>query len=351
MGVSIVDVARRAGVSKSTVSRVLTGNVAVRPDTRLRVEETMRAMSYRPNALARGLVHGHTRTLGLVVFDLLNPFFGLLTRGVEAATLARGYNVLIGDSATNMARQRACLSMLAERRVDGVLIAPFGAEDEALAAIRATKLPAVLVNSTVEDPALSSVGADNVQGGYLATAHLLALGHQRIGFLGDAHTVRSCRERLAGYRRAHREVGVADAPDLVMEDLAGMEAVSAAVQRLLALARPPTAVVAVNDQFAIACLQALNLLGRRVPDDIALVGYDDIPVAAWLSVPLTTVAQPKEEQGRLAADVLIDHIEDVDTPVRRVILQPRLVVRRSSGAPRTTGDPGAQADANVEWTA
>ncbi len=334
MSASIMDVARRAGVSKSTVSRVLTDDVAVRPGTRLKVKEAMGAMGYHPNALARGLVHGRTHTLGLIVPDLLNPFFGLLARGVETAALARGYNVLISDSAANAARQHACLDLLAERRVDGVLIAPFGGEDDAFAAIRAAGLRGVLVNSTAGDPALSSVGADNVQGGYLAVAHLLARGHRRIGFLGDAHTVESCRERLVGYRRAHREAAVADDPAVVVEDLAGMEAVHAAVRRLLALPRPPTAIFTVNDQFAIACLQALSLLGRRVPEDIALVGYDDIPVAAWLSVPLTTMAQPKEEQGRLAADLLIDHIETADTPVQRIILQPRLVVRRSSDASR-----------------
>jgi len=351
MSGSIVDVARRAGVSKSTVSRVLTSDGAVRLDTRLKVEEAMRAMDYQPNALARGLVHGRTRTLGLIVPDLLNPFFGLLARGAEATALARGYSVLISDSAASAARQRACLTLLAERRVDGVLLAPFGGEDDARAAIGAAGLRGVLVNSTAGDPTLSSVGADNAQGGYLAAAHLFARGHRRIGFLGDAHTVESCRERLVGYRRAHREAAVADDPAVVVEDLAGMEAVHAAARRLLALPRPPTAIITVNDQFAIACLQPLSRLGRRVPEDIALIGYDDIPMAAWLSVPLTTVAQPKEEQGRLAADLLIDHIETADTPIQRIILQPRLVARRSSETARLAGAANGQIDTDMEQTA
>ncbi len=341
MSVSIIDVARRAGVSKSTVSRVLTNVDSVRPHTRARIEAAMLDLGYRPNALARGLVHGRTHTLGLVVFDLLNPFFGLLTRGVEGAAQERGYNVLIGDSAGSVVRQRACLAMLAERRVDGLLVAPFGARDEELAGIQAAGLRTVLVNSTIDDDAaLSSVGVDNARGGYLAAHHLLALGHRRVGFLGDAHTVESCRERLSGYRRAHQDVGISDDPRLVVEDLDGMEAVRLAVHRLLALPRPPTAICAVNDQFAIATLQALSLLGRRVPDDVALVGYDDIPVAAWLSVPLTTVAQPKEEQGRLAAGLLIDGVERPDTPVQRVVLQPRLVVRQSCGALPRPGNAG-----------
>lgn len=332
MAVSIIDVARRAGVSKSTVSRVLTQDPRVRPATRARIEESIRELGYQPNGLARSLVRGRTRTLGLVVFDLSNPFFGLLVRGVEEAARARDYNVLIGDSAGSVAQQQDCLSMLTERRVDGVLIAPIHAKEDELAIIRGAGLKAVLVNSTAGDDTVSSVGTDNVRGGYLATQHLLSLGHRRIGFLGDLSIIASCRERLAGYRLAHEEAGVPVAPELVIEDLSGMDDVHAAVHRMLGGPAPPSALFAVNDQFAIAALQALASRGCRVPDDMALVGYDDIQVAAWLGVPLTTVAQPSKTQGSIAAHLLIDQIERPDLPMQRVILQPRLVVRTSCGA-------------------
>jgi len=331
-GVSIVDVARRAGVSKSTVSRVLTRQPGVHPATLERVESAMRELAYRPNALARGLVAGRTHTLGLVVFSLHNPYFGLLAQGVEAAARARGYNVLIMNSAESEAQQQDCLDMLAERRVDGVAIVPIRSEDEEIAAIHKAGLKAVLLNSTAGDASISSVGTDNEQGACLATRHLLDLGHRRIGILGHLRSISGNRERLRGYQRAHERAGIPADGALVAQDLLRLERVRAAVAEMLDLADPPTAFFAVNDELAIAALQALIERGCRVPDDIALVGYDDLPVAAWLSVPLTTVAQPNEELGRIGADLLIDLIENPQTPVQRMVLQPRLVVRQSCGA-------------------
>ena len=328
---SIVDVARRAGVSKSTVSRVLTAGGSVRPATRARVEAVLREMDYQPNALARGLIWGRTRTLGLVVFDLPNPFFGLLVRGAEAAARARGYNVLIGDSAGSAAQQQECLAMLAERRVDGVLIAPLYTQGHEITAMRKMGARTVLVNSLAGDETISSVGGDNERGGMLAVRHLLSLGHRRIAFLGDRNYAASCRERRAGFTRAMAEMDVPVDPALVFENLPDPDQVRSAVHRLLEQPDPPTAIFAVNDQIAAAILQELGDQGYRVPDDISLVGYDDIFFAALLTVPLTTVAQAKEEQGRIAANLLIDQIEDPNVPLQRVVLQPRLVVRQSSG--------------------
>lgn len=333
-GVSIADVARRAGVGTGTVSRVLSGHPNVRPATRAKVMLAIRELEYRPNALAQGLARGRTRTLGLVVFGLHNPFFGLLTHGVEAAARARGYNVLIADSAGSVEQQQQCIDMLIDRRVDGVIITPIHSEERELAAIRASGVRAVLLNSAAGDESVSSVGGDNARGGYLAARHLLDLGHRRIAFLGHLHSIAGCRERLDGYMRAFGEVGAAADAELVVEDLIDMDAVRDTVHRLLDLAQPPSAIMTINDEYAIAVLQALAERGRRVPDDIALVGYDDIPVAAWLTSPLTTVAQAKEEQGRLAANLLIDQIENPAVPAQRIMLSPRLIVRQSCGATR-----------------
>lgn len=341
MATSILDVARHAGVGTGTVSRVLSGHPNVRPATRAKVEAAIRTLGYHPNALARGLAQGRTRTIGLVVFGLHNPFFGLLAHGVEAAARARGYNVLIADSADSAIQQQQCLAMLAERRVDGLIVTPIRSEEKELAAIRASGTRIVLLNSTNGDETMSSVGGDHMRGGYLAARHLLGLGHRRIGFLSHLRSISGCRERLRGYDQAHDEAGTPRHPELVVEDLHVMEAVRSAVHRLLDSADPPTALMTINDEFAIAVLQALSERGRRVPDDMALVGYDDLPVAAWLSSPLTTVAQPKEEQGRIAANLLIDQIEDAAIPAQRIVLPPRLVVRRSCGAlGQARDDPG-----------
>jgi LacI family transcriptional regulator len=332
VAVSITDVARHAGVGTGTVSRVLSGHPSVRPATRARVRASIATLGYRPNALARGLVQGRTRTVGLVVFGLHNPFFGLLTQGVEAAASARGYNVLIADSTGSVERQERAIEMLLERRVDGILVAPIHAEEQELTVIRDAGVRAVLLNSCAGDETVSSVGGDNIRGGLLATAHLLQLGHRRIAFLGHLRSISGCRDRLIGYQQAFDACGATSDPALIIENVPTMDAVVSTVQALLALPDPPTAFVAIKDEYAIAILQTLNEKGLRVPQDVALVGYDDIPVAAWLSCPLTTVAQAKEEQGRVAADLLINQIEDPDTPTQRIILPPRLVVRSSCGA-------------------
>jgi DNA-binding LacI/PurR family transcriptional regulator len=341
---SIVDVARHAGVGTGTVSRVLSGHPHVRPATRARVQAAIEALGYRPNVLARGLVQGRTCTIGLVVFGLHNPFFGLLTQGVEAAASARGYNVLIADSTGSVERQERCIDMLAARHVDGIVVAPIHSEEQELAPIRAAGVKAVLLNSTAGDETVSSVGGDNVRGGYLATRHLLDLGHRRIAFVGHLHSISGCRERQRGYYDALTAGGVSPDPALVVEDVPSMSEIGATMHHLLDVREPPTAVVAMTDEYAIAIMQALHALERRVPQDIALVGYDDIPVAAWLSCPLTTVAQAKEEQGSLAADLLIDQIENPDTPMQRIILPPSLVVRWSCGAAlaRQTGTAAAR---------
>jgi len=329
-----MDVAARAGVSKSTVSRVLTGNPKVHPATRARIEQAIRDLDYRPNALARGLVHGRTRTLGLVVNDLANPFFALLARGARLAADARGFSMLIVESDGTERHERACLAMLAERRVDGILLASMCPIEVTMDEVRCSGLQVVLVDSVDEDGIVSSVGTDNRRGGVLATQHLLQLGHRRIAFLGDVKTSATAHARLIGYRLAHRDASLEPPEELIIDDLRHLAMVQTAISQAIGLPRPPTAIFSVNDHFAVAALQALDSLGLRVPEDVTLVGYDDIPLAAWLSIPLTTVSQPKEEQGRIAADVLIDQIEQRTQAVRIIRLQPRLVVRRSSGAPR-----------------
>ena len=331
---NIRDVAQRAGVSKSTVSRVLTHDARVNATTRARVEAAVRDMGYRPNALARGLLSGRTQTIGLVVFGLHNPFFGILASGVDSAARALGYNLLISTSNENLAKEMECLAMFAERRVDGVLIVPIRSDEAELHAIQGSGHNVVLLNSVPNDATMSSVGVDDLRGGYLATSHLLGLGHRRISIIGDRP---GCITRLRGYRLAHEERGVPVDERLIVENVEDVDAVNAIVRDQLSIPTPPTAIFATNDELAIEVLHAVLELGLAVPHDIALVGYDDIPVAARLAPALTTVAQPKEDQGRLAVKMLVDLIDHPGTPAQRLILQPRLVVRQSCGADAMRG--------------
>lgn len=334
MAVSIVDVAELAGVGKSTVSRVLTGDPRVRPSTRARVEQAVRELGYVPNALARGLASGRTQTIGLVVFELHNPFFGLLAHSVELAAREQGYHVLISSSHENAVRQQEVLNVLAERRVDGLLIVPVDSSDTSwIPTLQHRGCRVVLVNTAAGGNIVSSVGVDDVRGAYLAVSHLLSLGHRRVAFL--AHPVGHDR-RLLGYRKAHtkRKIRVDKALlELQLQD-AEPDTMHAAISRLLAMDDPPTAIFTLNDELAIATMQALSQHGMVIPDDISVVGYDDIPVAARLTPPLTTVAQPAEDQGRPATDLLLRSIKDSTLAIEHIVLQPRLVVRQTTAAPR-----------------
>jgi len=342
---SIFDVAKAAGVGTSTVSRVLNGHPSVRPATSLRVREAMQTLGYRPNAMARGLVAGRSHTLGLALYALHNPFFGLLAEGIATAARARGYDVLI--TLSDESHRGEMLTTLVERRVDGVFLAPIHLEDE-LAEIRKAGMKAVVLSTAdregvgTADRLISFVGTDNVRGGYLATRHLIDLGHRRISFLGYDRNNLAGRDRLQGYMHAHQDRNIALDPALILQDLLSMEDARGAARRLLIAPQPPTAIFAVNDEFAIAAFQATTDLGRRVPDEVALVGFDDIPFAACLPVPLTTVALPIAEIGRVATNLLIDQIEHPDHPAQHVMIQSELIVRGSCGAyPGSESDPDA----------
>jgi len=326
------------------VSRVLNGHVSVRAATRVRVEAAVQQLGYRPSALARGLVNGRSHTLGFAVYALHNPTLGLLAHGVASAAHLRGYDVIIVDSFGDADSRGERIAKLVERRVDGLLLAPTRLEEE-LSTIRRTGIKTVVFDTAPEgytdddDPLVSFVGTDNARGGHVATHHLLELGHRRIGFLGYPHTIQGSKDRLQGYRRAHDEHGIQVDPALVVEDLHDMEAARAATCQLMENGRPPTAIFAVNDELAIAALQALTWRGSHVPDDVALVGFDDTPLAAWLTVPLTTIAMPIAEIGRIATNLLIDQIEHPAAPAQRVVVPSRLIVRESCGASKKVAQP------------
>lgn len=328
---SVIDVARAAGVSKSTVSRVLNDQPGVDAGTRERVQDALTRLRYRPNGLARGLLQGRTVTLGLMVPNLSNPFFSILAHGAIVAAYERGYTVLVVDTFADAGRELECLEMLAERRVDGVMTGPLTGSDPELAAVTSVGVRIVLVDATGGER-VSSIGTDNVEGGRLATEHLISLGHREIAFIGDRAA--AAVMRLEGYRMAHQRAGMAVRENLIARQLVGTSGMRATIDELWAQATPPTAIFATNDFLAIAALQTLNESGMRVPEDVALVGFDDLPVAALLTTPLTTIAQPIEEQGRIAANLLIDETEVPASERRHLVMQPKLVVRRSSDASR-----------------
>ncbi len=326
----MADVARRARVSMGTVSNVLNGTATVAPATRERVESAIRELGFVRNGAARSLAVGRTRTIGFVVGDLSNSFFVDMARGAQAQ--AGAMNVLLANADVDAARQRSLLAVLDEERMAGILVAPVPGSLDQLAGPRAHGRPVVVLDHAVEGLELCAVVPDNLAGGYAAARHLVDLGRRRLLFTG-ATRFPAVADRLTGVERAVRETGGAVTLEVVptfelhVED--GRE-VGAAI-----LARPshdrPDGVVAGADLVAMGVLQQLLGSELRVPQDVAVIGYDDNR-AAWASVvPISTVRQPGEEMGRVAARLLLEEIlTPRDHTHRTVVLEPTLVARQST---------------------
>jgi LacI family transcriptional regulator len=330
--VKIKDVARESGVSSGTVSNVLNHPARVAEDTRRRVEEAVHRLGFVRNESARHLRAGSSNTLGMLLLDAWNPFFTEVARGVEDWTFARGWAILISNSARQIERESMYLDLLVKRRVEGIIVVPNGDLTERLIDIRRMGIASVMVDQMDSGDGSMSVSLDDVQGGELAVAHLLELGHRHIAFAGSPGLVTQVRDRLVGATKA---IAAASVPVrlsmLEPEDLtigAGRE-IGERLARLSASERP-TAVFASSDMLAIGILQVMLGRGIRVPGDIAIVGYDDIEFARQVLVPLTSIRQPAYEMGRAAAELLTDQLSGTPPQQRHIIFEPKLVVREST---------------------
>ncbi|MFZ3554604.1 LacI family DNA-binding transcriptional regulator [Streptomyces sp. BH055] len=334
--VGIKDVAREAGVSVGTVSNVINRPEAVADATRARVQAAIERLGYVRSESARQLRAGRSRIMGLLVLDMGNPFFVDVARGAERAARDAGLGVMVCNSAQSPAEEADYLSLFAEQRVRGVLLTPAEATGPTVEAFRRHDIPFVLVDRVAEGATECSVSVDDVNGGALAVRHLVDAGHRSIAYVSGPPTLNQVADRRQGALRALKEAGL---PSSVLRELpterldvaAGRDAGA----RLLGLTERPTAVFCANDLLALGVLQSLYAAGVRVPEDIAIVGYDDIEFASAAAVPLTSVRQPAVHMGALAADLLLEEIEAADDPEsahehRRVVLQPELVVRGSS---------------------
>lgn len=324
--------ARRAGVSLGTVSNALNRPHVVSPDTLERVRKTINELGYVRNESARQLRAGRSRTIGLVVLDVGNPFFIDVARGVEDAANAAGLAVILCNSDASTAKEDNYLDLLEQLRVRGVLITPVDTVGPRLAAVRQRGTPVVLLDRHAPNKNQSSVWVDDVLGGELAVDHLIETGHKRIAFVGGAVKVKQVEDRLKGAQRAIRrsgkvdvEFGVHVAPSL--NTVGGI----AAARQLLAMRPRPTAVFCVNDLIALGVLQVALEMGLRIPHDVAIVGYDDIEYAAAVSHPLSSVRQPRRLIGQTAAKLLMDEAEaGEDHRHQQIVFKPELIIRQST---------------------
>lgn len=334
---SVRDVAAHAGVSVGTVSNVLNHPEKVQPETVSKVQASISILGFIRNDAARQLRVGHSQTIGFVVLQAGNPFFSDVARAAEEAVRGEGLSVLLANSDEDAEREDAYLALFEQQRVHGVLISPAGDVSERLRNMRGRGIASVLVDRNGRESGLSSVSVDDVVGGRMAVEHLLALGRRRIVVLAAHFEIRQVADRVAGAREAVDRV-----PGAVLEvvDIGELDVLAGRAACAHVLGRPdgagPDGVFAVNDLIALGLLQSLVMSGEvRVPEDVALIGYDDIAFASSSVVPLSSIRQPSRLIGQQAIELLLQHAADPRLPARQVVFQPELVVRASTaGAER-----------------
>jgi len=334
--VSMKDVAALAGVSVGTVSNVVNSPAMVAEPTRQRVERAIAKLGWVPNESARQLRAGRSRSIGMVVMDIANPFFTDLVLGAEDWLNEQGYSVQVSNSASKPSRESAQLALFEQQRVRGVLYAPIWGLDERVRQLRRRGIPVVLLDRAGNEADFCSVSVEDVEGGRLAVGHLLDQGHSNIVFVGGPSRLQQIRDRRQGAELARLQRG--GSGNLLIISTPGTDTASgvAAADEIIALpaGERPTAVFAANDLVAIGLLQGFMTHGFAVPRDVAIIGYDDITFAASAAVPLSSIRQPSADLGRRAAELLLEEIEAVGQKVdhdhQQVRFTPELVVRRST---------------------
>jgi LacI family transcriptional regulator len=362
---NIADVARHAQVSTATVSRVLAGRGRARPETRDRVFAAARELGYRPSGVARSLRQRATRTLGLIITDIENPFFPQLVRAVEDAAHDLGYAILLCNAADDPEREAGYLELLVDRWVDGVVIAASSLGERHREWLLDAPLPIVLVNSTDHEIGLSTISSDNRAGGALAARHLAELGHRRLGLIGAPPRHVNGPDRLAGAREALEATGIDPADILLATDEAGVAGGQRAATEILRRDAGITGLIAYNDLMAIGAMRAIRAAGLRIPTDVSVVGFDNVDLAAYVDPPLTTIAQATSEMGhwavtQLAAELVERASMRADTAPgsslaaptalvpAHVILPVRLEIRASTAAAPTDRVNSAREPARAE---
>ena len=331
---TLKDVAREANVSISTVSRVLNTPEKVLPQTQQEVRDAVEALGYQPSRVARRLriKDGKANLIGLVIPDIQNPFFADVTRGVEDVARDNDYALILSNSDEDPGKQCVAVDTLKTESVDGVIVPPVGTKDPEVERLLQEDIAVVCVDRRLESAPVDMVLANNHQGAYDAVTHLINLGHTRIGFIGGIAHISTSTERRQGYEHALRDHHLSVDADLIQEGDSRQEEGRHLTETLLDLDRPPTALFTGNNLTTLGVLSAIQTRGLRVPEDIALVGYDDIPWAMALNPPPTVMDQPGYEMGQQAACLLLERLANPDRKPTTVTLQPKLVIRQSCGA-------------------
>lgn len=328
------EVAKRAGVSVAVVSYVVNnGPRPVSPETQARVKKAIKELGYYPNELARSLSRKQTATIGLIIPSLINPVYAEIANSLESVCAAEGYMMMLCGTGRDPAKEKKLAQTLRAKQVDGVVVIPSQAPQAVVTPLQQAHIPTVVLEHDL--PETHCIAIDDLQGGRLATQHLLALGHRRIGFIRREPTSALSSLRFVGYCEMLAEAGIPFDPALVIESKAGQAAGYASMQQLLALPDPPSAVFTHNDVLAVGAMYAVHNAGLAVPQDISVVGYDDTISSSYLNPPLTTVKFPVAEMGRRAGQIILELAQKEGSfPAQTVTLPVKLIIRASTAPPK-----------------
>ncbi len=332
---SIKDIARIANVSSSTVSRALQNSPLISRDTAEKIQTIAKQSGYRVSAIARGLVTQRTKSIGVVVTTIADPFVSEVVDGIEDACNHHGYSVFLANSNADPDRETKVVHSFSERRVEGIVVTSSRVGALYLPLLSEMRIPIVLVNNQHPGEFVNSVLIENVKASADVTNHLIQLGHKRIAYLGDRYGYQSDTERFAGYRQAMERAGLPFVPELVVHGDGKCEGAGPAIDVLLHRNTRPSAIVCYNDMTAFAAIRQLHALGLCVPEDVSVVGFDDLFIATYMEPPLTTLKQPRRLMGKLAMESLLRLIsgESTESPIR---VPAELVIRASTAPPRET---------------
>ncbi len=326
---TIYEIAEVLKISPATVSRAISGKGYVSKELRDQILKVAKEMEYQPNSFARGLLNKRSYTIGLVIPDITNPFFPAVARGVEDVAQRNGYTLILCNSDDDLQKETNYLETLRSKQIDGVIYITSQVKAPHIKKLIKAEIPVVLGDRAINIDC-DFVAADNVEGAYQATRHLLGLGHTAIGIITGPLTLNTSRERLLGYQKALLDSGIQAKDSLVVEGDFRQNGGYLAARQLFNQAEPPTALFVSNDLMALGALMFMEEERIAVPDRVALVSYDDTLLASATNPKLTTVAQPKYEIGSIACELLLERINDKSRPRQQVVLKPKLIVRESS---------------------
>jgi LacI family transcriptional regulator len=327
---TIREIARLVGVSANTVSRALNNKPDVSPETKNNIIKTAQFLNYTPNAIARALVQRTTRTIGMVMSDISDPFFGEMVKDAEVFFRSRGYNLILCNTQENFDQEKHSIETLINKRVDGIILTPVGKSGENTQEILKNRIPTVLLGRHFDKPIAPSITSDDERGGYLATRHLLELGHQEILFINVSHHISSARDRFCGYQKALKEFGLDYNESLQIHTSFDLEDAYQKTKEFFSQTRKATAVIVFCDILAISAMKAIIDVGLSIPQDISIVGFDNIKIGSLLPISLTTIDPNKKKMIETASELLLEFIQSDNVKVGNISIEPTLTIRSST---------------------